>query len=42
MKYVGNFINIIEPEWIEELLSKDGMFRPRDGKQPDSVEMEEE
>ena len=42
MKYVGNFINIVEPKWIEELLSKDGMFRPRDGKQPDSSEMEEE
>ena len=42
MKFVGNFKEVIDPKWIEEVLSKDGMFRPRDGKKPDSIELEEE
>jgi len=42
MKFVGNYKEIIDPKWIDEILSKDGMFRPRDGKKPDTPEMEKE
>jgi hypothetical protein len=42
MKFIGNYAEIIQPSWIEELLSKDGLFRPRDGKKPDTAEMHNE
>ena len=42
MKFIGNLADKIDPKWLEEVLSKDGMFRPRDGAKPDTPEMHSE
>ncbi len=38
MKYIGNYKNWIQPDWIEKLLALQGVARPSQGKTPDSPE----
>lgn len=39
MKFIGNFNQWIDPQWITELISTTGIKRPVDGQKPDSPEM---
>ena len=38
MKYVGNYKEWIQPEWIDKLISNPGVARPSQGKRPSSPE----
>ena len=40
MKYLGNYRDWINPDWLITLTAESGMGRPRDGKRPDSPEEE--
>ena len=40
MKYIGNYADWINPDWVNELINATGMGRPRDGKTPDSAKEE--
>lgn len=40
MKFLGNYKNWIKDEWIEELLTSDGIPRPSGGDLPDTPEAE--
>lgn len=42
MKFITNLADKIDPKWLEEVLSKNGMFRPRDGAKPNTTEMHDE
>ena len=42
MKYIGNYQNWIQQEWVDLILHTNGTARPRDGNTPDSKEMEYE
>jgi hypothetical protein len=42
MKFIKNIADILDPMWLEEILSKDGMHRPRDGKKPTGAVEENE
>lgn len=42
MKYIDNFKDWINPDWVQELLSNRGTGRPAEGQRPDSPEMVEE
>ena len=42
MKFLGNYKDYIEPQWLDELLSKPGIPRPKEGKRPSSGEEESE
>jgi len=38
MKYIGNYKDWIDPNWVKEILSSTGTGRPGEGKKPDSLE----
>ena len=42
MRYLGNYNNWINPDWITELLTNRGNGRPAEGQQPNTPEMIEE
>jgi hypothetical protein len=42
MKYIGNFKEWIEDQWVREILQNRGYGRPCEGTKPDSPEMENE
>jgi hypothetical protein len=35
MKYIGNYLDWIDPSWITELTTLPGIARPKEGKKPD-------
>ncbi len=42
MKFIGNYLNWINPLWLEEVLKSKGTGRPKEGQKPDSLKMEKE
>lgn len=42
MKYIGNYSNWLNPNWLNELVVSSGIGRPQNGKRPDSPEEERE
>lgn len=42
MKYIGNFADWIDSNWLDEIHANRGTARPSEGKKPDSLEEESE